>query len=727
MRHYHLEKVFLRYVDSGNPAVGLTVEDWVNDGNGDRLVFTSTSDGQGCAGYHVIGHTLIIRRGSYVFDLPIVVVERNSERYGFLLDIEGHQWPRELIELRRQFMEPAFRDLIGRAAKKTLDALASARTIECLMQRAHFSERPASDNPHIAAGALLCALSVSYSASRNRFLSQIESGQPAGSESRHGVLIFRAIKGILAWLESKQIESSGYFLRWKQSPSEDIPDPTMASRCNSANWKAEPSLDEYSGLVAGLAWVRHALPSLGVARRAAVIMQNIGAYLTSTKGFLLRPGVGDLTMRGPDIVVNAYPLSRVLFSVGGIGILDRSFEKRFPLTIDGPFRAMVKRSRQSLDKMLADERFKDAAKEYKDQVAPLEQMIASWDEAHEKWSLYGWLGSLGALVLTGPVGFLAMRVGLSAAEDLVDRTLDEVTDRWLWLKFGEALGPPASVDAGNYNVTIFDRFSLAASWAGDASIEEAFEKRSARNTSGDAWGWEVFGVALRIWFGKIGRFGVDDSVKITERVEKLKHCVEGNIRALIPADDEETPEASTQKTEGFLCGWALICQTLDLDPEIDWRDALGKLWYDEVLYPDDPIPVNSRSVAAVNYWGQELKVYLMNGDVLSFWKVPEAVIDVLLESQDFDSSFRELIDGKYSSEEQPGWYDPPDEGPVMVAVESSAISSIGYDDEQKKLMVRFKHGGSAAYRGVPRDVFLAFLGAESKGEFFNFGVRDKYK
>jgi hypothetical protein len=62
----------------------------------------------------------------------------------------------------------------------------------------------------------------------------------------------------------------------------------------------------------------------------------------------------------------------------------------------------------------------------------------------------------------------------------------------------------------------------------------------------------------------------------------------------------------------------------------------------------------------------------------------------------------------------------------QVAVTSSAISSIGYDEDTKVLEVTFRSGSSYTFGGVPKSVFDDFVGAGSKGAYFNANIKDNY-
>jgi hypothetical protein len=62
----------------------------------------------------------------------------------------------------------------------------------------------------------------------------------------------------------------------------------------------------------------------------------------------------------------------------------------------------------------------------------------------------------------------------------------------------------------------------------------------------------------------------------------------------------------------------------------------------------------------------------------------------------------------------------------MIAVSSSNIRSIGWDEASSTLHVLFASNLRYAYSGVPENVFKAFLLAPSKGRFFASHIRDRY-
>ena len=61
-----------------------------------------------------------------------------------------------------------------------------------------------------------------------------------------------------------------------------------------------------------------------------------------------------------------------------------------------------------------------------------------------------------------------------------------------------------------------------------------------------------------------------------------------------------------------------------------------------------------------------------------------------------------------------------------VAVESSAIKSVGYDSQHATLEIEFVEGGVYQYFLVPRDVHAKFLVSESLGNYFIAHIRNNY-
>lgn len=61
----------------------------------------------------------------------------------------------------------------------------------------------------------------------------------------------------------------------------------------------------------------------------------------------------------------------------------------------------------------------------------------------------------------------------------------------------------------------------------------------------------------------------------------------------------------------------------------------------------------------------------------------------------------------------------------LIAVDSSAIRAIGYDGGT--LTVEFHTGRIYDHPGVPYSLFAAFLQSSSKGAFYNYRIRGRYK
>lgn len=60
------------------------------------------------------------------------------------------------------------------------------------------------------------------------------------------------------------------------------------------------------------------------------------------------------------------------------------------------------------------------------------------------------------------------------------------------------------------------------------------------------------------------------------------------------------------------------------------------------------------------------------------------------------------------------------------SVQSSNISSIGYDETSKALEVTFKSGGKYTYSDVPKEKFEAFKSAKSVGSYFHSAIKNAH-
>lgn len=58
--------------------------------------------------------------------------------------------------------------------------------------------------------------------------------------------------------------------------------------------------------------------------------------------------------------------------------------------------------------------------------------------------------------------------------------------------------------------------------------------------------------------------------------------------------------------------------------------------------------------------------------------------------------------------------------------QSTAIDRIRYKETHGKLFVKFHSGSEYVYVGVPGEVHRSFVEAESRGQFFQAEIRDRY-
>ena len=62
----------------------------------------------------------------------------------------------------------------------------------------------------------------------------------------------------------------------------------------------------------------------------------------------------------------------------------------------------------------------------------------------------------------------------------------------------------------------------------------------------------------------------------------------------------------------------------------------------------------------------------------------------------------------------------------LQAVESSNLLEVGYNEENKKLFVKFNSGWVYGYHEVEPGVFDQLLSADSKGKFFNANIKNSF-
>ena len=65
--------------------------------------------------------------------------------------------------------------------------------------------------------------------------------------------------------------------------------------------------------------------------------------------------------------------------------------------------------------------------------------------------------------------------------------------------------------------------------------------------------------------------------------------------------------------------------------------------------------------------------------------------------------------------------------PEMHFVDSSNVEAIGYDPATQELHVRFlKSGETYVYYNVEESVFDEFMQADSKGQYLNLNIKERY-
>jgi len=57
-------------------------------------------------------------------------------------------------------------------------------------------------------------------------------------------------------------------------------------------------------------------------------------------------------------------------------------------------------------------------------------------------------------------------------------------------------------------------------------------------------------------------------------------------------------------------------------------------------------------------------------------------------------------------------------------VQSSNLSSVGYDPDSLTLEIGFNNGGIYQYSGVPQEVYEGLMNASSKGTFFHHFIKN---
>jgi len=61
----------------------------------------------------------------------------------------------------------------------------------------------------------------------------------------------------------------------------------------------------------------------------------------------------------------------------------------------------------------------------------------------------------------------------------------------------------------------------------------------------------------------------------------------------------------------------------------------------------------------------------------------------------------------------------------MQKVDSSNLSSVGYDSEKELLVIEFVKGGRYEYKNVPLEIYKIIMNAPSKGSAFHKYIKAK--
>lgn len=62
----------------------------------------------------------------------------------------------------------------------------------------------------------------------------------------------------------------------------------------------------------------------------------------------------------------------------------------------------------------------------------------------------------------------------------------------------------------------------------------------------------------------------------------------------------------------------------------------------------------------------------------------------------------------------------------MRGVKSTNVAAIGYLARKKWLYIRYRGGATYVYYSVPKEEYLAFISAGSKGKYMHYSIKDSY-
>ena len=63
----------------------------------------------------------------------------------------------------------------------------------------------------------------------------------------------------------------------------------------------------------------------------------------------------------------------------------------------------------------------------------------------------------------------------------------------------------------------------------------------------------------------------------------------------------------------------------------------------------------------------------------------------------------------------------------MIEVHSTSIAAIGYDQSLMVLRISFHNNGTYDYYGVPQQLFEQLIAAGSKGRFYAYFIKGRFK
>ena len=63
----------------------------------------------------------------------------------------------------------------------------------------------------------------------------------------------------------------------------------------------------------------------------------------------------------------------------------------------------------------------------------------------------------------------------------------------------------------------------------------------------------------------------------------------------------------------------------------------------------------------------------------------------------------------------------------MIRVRSTAIVAAGYDPNTRRMKIKFEQGHTYDFCGVPAHIFESFMGAGSKGTYYNNHIKNRYR